>query len=136
MSNVAALTEVLDHVETNPDRHDQAAWVCGTTACLAGWAVALHHGHKAGDLLSRSSDSFLHGDWIPKAAEAILGLTHKEGSVLFGTPGEKTAIRLGRAIAARDKGDADAGQRSLLAVRGLPTEPAGDAATWTPGGAA
>lgn len=36
---------VLDHIEANPEKHDQSHWAqvgeCGTAACIAGWTAVL-----------------------------------------------------------------------------------------------
>lgn len=30
------LDEVVDHIDTHPEQHDQWSWICGTTACIGG----------------------------------------------------------------------------------------------------
>lgn len=37
---------VIDHVLTFPEQHDQRDVVCGTAACIAGWAVLIHEGNQ------------------------------------------------------------------------------------------
>jgi hypothetical protein len=43
--NATLAYRVLDHIDADPDRHDQNVWVertdCGTVACFAGWVVLL-----------------------------------------------------------------------------------------------
>lgn len=39
--NAELAYKVLDHIDAHPDSWDQSSWVCGTTACFAGWAVRL-----------------------------------------------------------------------------------------------
>ena len=39
--NIDLAEKVLAHVKAHPKLHDQSTWHCGTTACLAGWTVAL-----------------------------------------------------------------------------------------------
>lgn len=36
--------KILDQITAHPETHDQGSWVdvCGTTYCIAGWAVALN----------------------------------------------------------------------------------------------
>jgi hypothetical protein len=48
---------VLDLVEAHPDLHDQTNSTCGTTACLAGWTVALHTGLQPGQDLSEGRNA-------------------------------------------------------------------------------
>lgn len=39
--NAELAWRVLDHIDAHPESWDQTTWVCGTTACFAGWAVRL-----------------------------------------------------------------------------------------------
>lgn len=39
--NAELAYRVLDHIDAHPETWDQSSWVCGTTACFAGWAVRL-----------------------------------------------------------------------------------------------
>lgn len=53
---------VLDQIVTYPQTHDQRDWVsdCGTTACVAGWALILSSGHlpagEAFDILEEAQE--------------------------------------------------------------------------------
>jgi hypothetical protein len=80
---------VLDHILANPHLHDQMSFAqntpCGTTHCIAGWAVELspdvdvqwcpgggwillHKGHQVG---------------LKRVAEKLLGLTAVDAHRLF-----------------------------------------------------
>lgn len=48
--NWPLLHQVLDYVRADPDEHDQAAWVCATTACLAGHLVMFADGLTRAEL--------------------------------------------------------------------------------------
>jgi hypothetical protein len=41
MPNAELAYRVLDHIDAHPESWDQTQWVCGTTACFAGWALRL-----------------------------------------------------------------------------------------------
>lgn len=80
--------KVLDHVEAHPEQHDNSIWVntgqttveqgslCGTTACLAGWAVLLNRKkneapHRTLQRLARELG--VPADWQTVAAKLLLG---------------------------------------------------------------
>jgi hypothetical protein len=87
---------VLDHIEKNPDMHDQGRWIypgrhfpvslsvqdmrpeCGTTACYAGWTVLLD-----GLTLDGSLVPALEYDHLSSVAADLLGLTQQEAMDLF-----------------------------------------------------
>jgi hypothetical protein len=84
--NVELLTRVRDLIREDPSKLDMSDWArpCGTTACIAGWAVQL-----AGDKLefgdhqvvSRAQDGTLC-DVDTRAAD-LLGLNEYEVNALF-----------------------------------------------------
>lgn len=39
--NAELAWRVIDHIDAHPQSWDQEHWVCGTSACFAGWAVRL-----------------------------------------------------------------------------------------------
>jgi hypothetical protein len=45
--NVAGLDEVLAHIETHPEKHDQGVYRCSTGMCVAGWRAELSGGQWA-----------------------------------------------------------------------------------------
>jgi hypothetical protein len=125
MSNVGALDQVRTFLRAHPNLHRQSTWACGTTACIAGWTVALNEGKQAGDWLS--DDDFTSRNFA-QPARHILGLSRDEAHALFHDWNETQALALVDAIIARDKGDLTDDHRSVLAGHSLPDEPAGDAA--------
>lgn len=66
---------VLDQIVTYPDTHDQRDWVsdCGTTACVAGWALMFQLGYVP------NADAF---DVLEEAQE-LLGLSDYDAMRLF-----------------------------------------------------
>jgi hypothetical protein len=56
------------------DRYDQTGNECGTTACIAGWAVAMEVGKEIQNMTNLD---------IKTKARRILGLTDSEASDLF-----------------------------------------------------
>jgi hypothetical protein len=132
MSNVGALDQVRTFLRAHPKLHVQSSWVCGTTACIAGWAVALDEGKKAWDWLPADGEpysSFIEGRIVERDARILLGLTVDEADALFLESGDEVgALALVDALVARDKGELTDDDRAVLADHGLPQEMAGDAA--------
>lgn len=114
--NIELLTEVRDLIEADQSKLNMNYWVsipadtvefndgttakvsCGTTACIAGWAVQLN-----GDKLLVNEYSDFEGDKylaeqcvarngrvidISHRAEKLLGLSNYEADVLFGGTNE------------------------------------------------
>jgi hypothetical protein len=100
------IDRVVDVIEHNPDAHDQGEWIaregfeedgtpapevivsadnfpCGTTACVAGWAVLLS-GHS---IRMPEGSNYAHGISDNRAiaivAERLLKLTPDEAETLF-----------------------------------------------------
>lgn len=48
MANVGELDRVRRFLRDHPDLHNQREWLCGTTACVAGWTCALRQGVQPG----------------------------------------------------------------------------------------
>lgn len=139
MSNIGQLDQVRRFLRDHPDLHNQRKWTCGTTACVAGWTVALNDGARAGVNL----DTRFSRRWkalVEDNAIRILNLTDSEADALFrrtmladvrGLPhtAEEEALLLIDALITRDKGEPLSDQDvEVLNRYGLPTEPAGDAA--------
>lgn len=90
---------VIDHVLTFPEQHDQESVACGSTACLAGWTIALHHGLSA---TSFHSDGYFKlkvqptVGWRESDVEAarLLGIRDlgRFDSEVFGEPNRDRAI--------------------------------------------
>lgn len=107
--NVELLTQVRDLIKADPSKLDMSHWGvvkgieldyrdevkvnCGTTACIAGWAVQLVgdkflvHGHsksaEGGYSVSLSVAKNGRVCDIEKRARKILGLTYDEAAFLF-----------------------------------------------------
>ena len=114
------LLAVAQILEERPDLHDQKTWVrdkhgsmsaggarrlrgrpealdsCGTTACVAGWAVAM------------SPRRLLSSDSIPTEASKALGLTGVGGSALFYTmEASSVMVQVLRILAKTPAGERD-----------------------------
>lgn len=93
--NLHLLTRVRDHIRAHPEQHDQFYWVrkseCGTTGCIAGWAVllngdALEPGkHFSGEHDVSTMDYALmdNRDTISHFAQQLLGLSYSQREQLF-----------------------------------------------------
>lgn len=63
--------------DEEPEFHDQTGHLCGTTACIAGWAIALEDGVDRLHMMSRNSANTFD------RAQSILGLTYDQAEQLF-----------------------------------------------------
>src|SRR5215475_3942316 len=96
--NVPLLLSTLDHIERHPARWNQRFFQdCGSGCCFAGWAVALHEGHRpytdnqAVRLGKNGHEQF--EIQIDLLAQEYLGLTFHESSVLFDPNNNMEEIR-------------------------------------------
>lgn len=88
--NSILMRQVAGHFRTNPESHDQAEW-CGTSMCVAGWALALSGydleesglPHSAHVMRSPDGSEVLHADGIAARAITLLDLTEDEADALF-----------------------------------------------------
>jgi hypothetical protein len=135
VSNVGALDQIRTFLRQHPDLHKQQEWYCGTTACVAGWTVALEQGLTAGCNLGGDAGWLRGVGSIELRAALLLGLTHDEADALFirtthkrtcNTTDEAEALLLIDALIARDKGELCDADREVLRRYYLPEEPAGD----------
>jgi len=107
--NRKRLYQIADVIETYPERHDQDSWIenddgeaessviyngeeisCGTTQCVAGWALILNNGGlQAVDSSSVSDEYIFAGNSTASAysimhdAASILGLSEDDAHTLF-----------------------------------------------------
>lgn len=78
--------QVLDHIRMNPRQHSQVTWVnpshCGTTRCVAGWAVFLTTGS---DLVDFRGIDFVvpRGLAYRETGARLLGLNRLDAGKLF-----------------------------------------------------
>lgn len=72
---------VAKRIEDNPASLDMEVWWCGTTACIAGWAL-----HESGFDLDAMYDPE-HEDWEGPRHDALklLGLTPVQDKLFFTT---------------------------------------------------
>lgn len=92
--NAELFNKIADAIEAEPHRHNQAEWAsarnsigsCGTTMCVAGWAVELSDKYDI-DWNRRNTFGGVgmtkQGVHIEEAAYNLLGITYDEGVRLF-----------------------------------------------------
>jgi hypothetical protein len=117
--NVELAEKVLKQVTDHPETHDQAHWMtrglaCGTTACLAGWA--LRFGRPDAELLWQDGvggkqiviEVVVDGTtWgADEAAAEVLGLDSEEADELFLSMNKDVSIDMLAAWIERAKADA------------------------------
>jgi hypothetical protein len=132
--NTELFKKIHEVVSANPQRHDQATWEgqsvgdCGTTRCVAGWAVHLATGQKVFRWESGVPNVLLSGATVrlarehgipaesgddpgvvPKVASKMLGLTDVEAEYLFYADDDRAR----EIVAAAAAGDIEAFQRVL-----------------------
>jgi hypothetical protein len=129
----ALFRRVADAIEAQPDAYDQTSWMihedatvdvgslehavsdlfqhkCGTTACLAGWAIAVNYGEKDNPITEATKDQ---PDWagvdsfIEKTARELYEIDRDQAEMLFSggwTPPEgKTVPTVLRELADRQE---------------------------------
>jgi len=72
--NLKLFMAICDVISKYPDQFNMRAWECGTSACIAGWALRLN-GKRHGSFDGTSTSS-------AEAAE-LLGINHEQGELLF-----------------------------------------------------
>jgi len=81
MPNTDLFRKIHDQITTHPESHDQGDWEspCGTTRCVAGWALHLTEPHLPVEVTARllcRGVGIAHCDFdsdaIPAAAENLL----------------------------------------------------------------
>ena|SRR5258706_8207228 len=84
MANLERLDQVINIIETNPERWDQGTWGsmtdCGSTYCIAGWACLL-----AGLTLNWFDNTLINANGHDPfdAGQKILELTDEQAHYLF-----------------------------------------------------
>lgn len=115
MINTELFALVRDAIKGQPGRHDQSTWEsvlsneCGTTRCVAGWAIHLTTGEKvfrwepglgfievSPSVRALAAEHGVQGDddqdgmdLIPGLAASLLGLTETQADILFYAENEK-----------------------------------------------
>lgn len=86
MTNIALLETVLTHIQDHPETHDQTEWLCGTSACFAGWAALLSGYQKVHPMTAtyvvKSGEDYAP-DHVREVAERLLDLSPSDSDVLF-----------------------------------------------------
>lgn len=132
--NFDLIEKVIEQVTTQPETHDQSFWIgidwgesdflrsaketdrsyilevdklnlCGTTACLAGWAHILSGGKiyydtRAATFLAGNETGPRQWSSFPIAARKAMGLTGEEAEDIFYTTDDERAIQKLKAILA------------------------------------
>lgn len=110
MINTELFAKVRDVIKDQPDQHDQSTWEsvltesCGTTRCVAGWAIHLTTGEKvvhwepglpfieaSPSVRTLAAERNIQADsddrdgltLIPGLAASLLGLTKAQADILF-----------------------------------------------------
>lgn len=124
--NAELAWRALDAAKANPDHFDMNLWAatpdqsgsvglddlqgsqCGTTACLAGWVVAVS-GYRAtrGGVVLNGDGTEWHYD-LQSFAATLLGITFSESEELFFAENETVEHVTARIFGPRPCGDADA----------------------------
>lgn len=88
MRNEELFRQVAEAIETKPELYNQGGWYymddddCGTTCCIAGWAVAISQFN--GNTLQAATKYYNSDDFnISVEAREALGLTAAEARDLF-----------------------------------------------------
>lgn len=95
--------QIWDHLNEHPDEHNQHSWIsgnekCGTTRCIAGWAVFFAFGRD----IRLSTDGYF------EMGGQLLGLDEDEACHLFLGTGNRAAMEALQYIAKGDPIDWEA----------------------------
>jgi hypothetical protein len=55
--DIARVDQLRRHLHENPRYHNQQEFACGTSACAAGWTVALEYNAHIGDIINQVIDT-------------------------------------------------------------------------------
>lgn len=99
--NTEMFQKIYDQITQHPDTHDQGTFEdCGTSRCIAGWAVALRYGVAdttiySGEVPDREDEEvegvgYLSGTAV--IARNILGLTGEQAYDLFYDLNDERAV--------------------------------------------
>lgn len=84
--NVSELERVLAYCRDHPKQHDQEIWLCGTTACYAGYTALLNGWRPYGTLSIIGTSRVKKGGevrYVREVAAEILGLSNPDAEHLF-----------------------------------------------------
>ena len=99
MPNTDLFAKIHDQITAHPETHNQDSWWCGTTRCIAGWAVQLSKidpdQHDRDFLEEYSRDHDVAPDYVLVAAD-LLGLTlHQAGRLFYEDENDYAVDRVG-----------------------------------------
>ena len=106
--NTDLMLRIREQITSEPKTHDQSAWAarteCGTTYCIAGWAVVLSGqeldwSHRGSSTAWTADDR--HISWV---ARELLGLDDAAGDMLFHCNNDAALDRLDQLIEAGKNG--------------------------------
>jgi hypothetical protein len=104
--NLPLFAKIRDQITAHPELHEQSDFEypsnCGTSRCVAGWAILLD-AHGRGEQIDsfRESSDYLVDDRSPSDfARQLLGLTYAEADYLFFQAGNKEAVDIVKGCAA------------------------------------
>jgi hypothetical protein len=122
--NKELLLEIASRIESEPEKFDMSNWfaasrqekdgTCGTTACIAGWAVALESRKSLSRLYreinieENEHETYHESGNIEARASLILGLDEYQTSALFYTTGWRNSELYDAYHLAREEGDSKA----------------------------
>lgn len=99
--NQELFQKVLDQITIHPETHDQSGWqntvegddgyVCGTTRCVAGWALHFYAPNQ--HIFDTACQLGTAGNY-ERAGREILGLTFSEARHLFFNVSNEEAVNL------------------------------------------
>lgn len=124
--------KIHDQITQNPETHDQNSWesFCGTTRCVAGWAVHFSNGEGRlwgaafGDVTSETGSlirevlglqrpDYVGGQHVEPSARKLLGLTQRQAGGLFYGASDEEAVHL---VALGAAGDNEAFDKYLREI--------------------
>lgn len=103
MPNTELFKKIHDVISVHPELHDQAFFQegtgCGTTRCVAGWAIHLSHPDDQGQSVSQLVSLFSKASSPSAYARELLDIGYSESDVLFFTLSDEEARRVVAAYA-------------------------------------
>ncbi|QMP84435.1 hypothetical protein HUN42_00057 [Streptomyces phage Dagobah] len=114
MVNRELFQKIHEVITLHPEQHDQSVWeepdpTCGTTRCVAGWAITLTTGkpvYGKGYVLHPATLALGKRPGVPSIAGELLGLNDAEADVLFYRTGSDKARDVVKAFAEGRNDDA------------------------------
>ncbi|MFF5973674.1 hypothetical protein ACFY7C_19315 [Streptomyces sp. NPDC012769] len=80
--NTDLMLQVRNQIRMEPERHRQAAFesFCGTTRCIAGWAIFIATGQQVDVACNLGTSYWQHPETV---GAKLLGLNEKEAGAIF-----------------------------------------------------